>query len=312
MWMDRIRTPYTRFACLDPGCTYIVELRWYPAPSGAKAFPAWHLFSSGDWCEQAFWQSWPGPGELKDAKRTFYNGEGPRQTYTGQGFEGQLEWFQQGVPLDVIMDALANPPPRTCATTSWVPPQGGILLGGYSATIAPPPPYASQGGILLGGSTEELHDTYVPYESQGGLLLGGFSGFGFMNVRPCDAYCCGFAGESETDMHILFQDTTGSCSPCMEGFTKDLAWLSGTTWQTSEPFLPPCIIPPIELVFITVLCESNGSGGYQWRLIFGDDPGTIFDGDLSSCNPLRLVFHVTAPSAVCPTGGTYTAIVTFP
>ena len=105
-------TPYTRWAYLDPGRTFRVKLRWYPAPPGAKAFPGYHLFASGDFADHPPNRPWPGPGEIKESKRRFVPGVGPMFQYTGQGPPvGDPEWYVFGVPLDAIQAALLNPPP---------------------------------------------------------------------------------------------------------------------------------------------------------------------------------------------------------
>jgi hypothetical protein len=138
--MDRVRTPYTRLACLDRECRFPVTLRWYPAPPGALDFPGHHLFASGDWSEQSPHYLWPGPGELKDSKRRFYPGDGPRWTYAGRTFCGDPEWYRTGVPLAVIEAALRNPP-GPCpgcqgAPGGFRPPVGGYRIGGVPRSSA--------------------------------------------------------------------------------------------------------------------------------------------------------------------------------
>lgn len=199
MVMDSPITPYTRYAWLDAGQTVRVKLRWYPARPGAKRFPGYHLFSSGDFSDQASNREWPGAGEDKAARRNFVAGIGPMFHYPGDGhFAGERWWYTFGVPLEAIQAALLDPPgpPPGCVSADNGPPvvrldcprplcyvnplcpfhvlrvRGGVLVGGDVHACRKLRKLRLTGGVVVGGDVRECRPM-THHRATGGVLVGG-------------------------------------------------------------------------------------------------------------------------------------------
>ena len=128
--MDYIRTPYRRKCKLFKDSDEEVTLQWYEAPRGAKLFPYWHRYASGDWSPKELPVKWTGVGEIKAQKRRWWKGT-PHLPYKGQCFIGPLDWYQNGVP-HLAASLPIIPPPHCCVD---LPEEEGVVY--YSGSGAP-------------------------------------------------------------------------------------------------------------------------------------------------------------------------------
>jgi hypothetical protein len=185
MIMDYLRTPYRRECRLFKDSDEVVTLRWYPAPPGAKLFPGWHRFASGDWSVRDL--LWPGVGEVGPTpRRRWYKWHGPEK-YKGQCFIGPREWYEHGVPHAASLGPIL-PPPFCCTE---IPPELAPEEGSgsyypeaglreseaepplFNPTLPPPPPPLPEeegGGSGSGTGPEE--------EEEGAAEAGSGSGSG--------------------------------------------------------------------------------------------------------------------------------------
>lgn len=123
----------------------MIEIQWFYAEPGAKVFPSWHRFGSGNWAYEDL--DWRGVGEVLGAPR-LKGGSGPGHM-AGQNFVGTLEHFQQGAlraERGLELNAL-------CFPGEVIGADGGAILG--FGKEPPPAPTdackAAEAGELLAG-----------------------------------------------------------------------------------------------------------------------------------------------------------------
>lgn len=70
-----------------------IDVRWFPAPVGAKWFPDWHRFGNGDLASLD--SQWFGIGQVEGSRKHTDDFHIPPNV-TGQAFLGTLEQYQEG------------------------------------------------------------------------------------------------------------------------------------------------------------------------------------------------------------------------
>jgi hypothetical protein len=121
--MDRLRSCYKTTIRPFHDSDDEAEITWFWCEPGAKAFPDWHRFASGNWAPDRL--GWNGPGEIAERPRTYVRGKKIGRA-TGDHYCGTLAMFQQGasrkdppLPLDAAGE------PRCCYKSP-----GGVFVGG--------------------------------------------------------------------------------------------------------------------------------------------------------------------------------------
>ncbi len=271
MVMDYVRTPYRRKCRLFRDSDIEVTLRWYPAPPGAKLFPGYHLFASGDWSPKDV--AWEGPGEVRTDGR-HWQPAGKPTDYQGCCFAGKLEWFQNGPSLsdfdpnavlpDCCKKARQLPGIGFGAGYKTLPIQGTAGVRWGSLPFVKQPPVKVKGSGLAFGPAARVstrfgiawgsrvifppppHRAGLAFGSRGIFCVQPFSLFpnnGTDFTLPTRLYC---------KVHVEFSP---SIQPLAQGnYWQVVDWHGcARSWFTSPVF------PGMFLLQFTV--AQNGSGG---------------------------------------------------
>lgn len=106
--MDVLRSFHATQTYVDEARTVKSWVRWYPAKPGAKPFPQQHAFGSPVWE--------PDRGEFEVGPSCLLDGLQYRSKRfaapNGQHFHGELEWFQSGLPSEVLSNLQAYQRPE--------------------------------------------------------------------------------------------------------------------------------------------------------------------------------------------------------
>lgn len=110
MAFDVLRSFHRVPAVITPDGKTETRIHWKPCKAGAKAFPGWHSYGSAVW--EPHPEDWiKGPG-LQTGPLTYSNGRG--YVPPGQEFHGPREWFEEGIPTNVIAELTPESSIGTC------------------------------------------------------------------------------------------------------------------------------------------------------------------------------------------------------
>lgn len=124
MGVDMIRSAYRTKMRLEVGSNAETEVQWFFCAPGAKVYPGYTRFGSGNWAGARY--DWPGTGEVLGASRKWVKGDAPKVGLYGKGFCGKWElirdgWSASDPPLPCHADGKAKCCPGVTANLGLRP-----------------------------------------------------------------------------------------------------------------------------------------------------------------------------------------------
>jgi hypothetical protein len=183
MGVDLIRSCYKTKMRLQVNSDDETEVQWFFCLPGAKVYPGYTRFASGNWAMDRF--KWPGTGEVLGATRSWVNGKPPKTGLIGQGFCGKATLIEGGYsvgdpPLPCRLSGIAKCCPKLAAEAGLTTGLGGWVAGAFTGNLdvthtgtGVPGPVVNN-GVFSGDWFDSSHASGVGTWSQGGVPIGTF------------------------------------------------------------------------------------------------------------------------------------------
>lgn len=278
--MDFLRSAHRVPAVVSADGQTSTKIRWYKCKPGAKAFPGFHAFGSAIW--EPHPDEWTqGPGvEVGPLEWRPSGINAP----PGREFHGQQEWFEKGIPREV----LDNPEPRMRPPCIPAPIPFGVRVGlgvrpsgevfscpGVEPPTVLPVPmvlrFASRTGDFLNPSTYQLPalrasaNKFVLFrEWQYTFPVPNINNFVFFKCSGGED-----TGVLVTVRQFAFGSNMGILSRLLSpGWSFDPIWTTGTGYSAVRlfPYSELDLSSPISVGTFT--WSLNGIGS-QYQLLIG-------------------------------------------